>query len=84
MMRVLVGVLACSRADGRQSWACKQVATQLANRSLVTAAFDVLATPDDCGESGFSSYDGVACFRNVPLGTAAGQCTTPITAGTIN
>ena len=28
--------------------------------------------------------DGGACFRNVPLGTAAGQCTTPITAGTIN
>ena len=30
------------------------------------------------------AVDGVACFRNVPLGTAAGQCTTPITAGTIN
>ena len=30
------------------------------------------------------AVDGVACFRNVPLGTAAGQCTTPVTAGTIN
>jgi len=30
------------------------------------------------------AVDGVACYRNVPLGTAAGQCTTPVTAGTIN
>jgi len=30
------------------------------------------------------AVDGVACYRNVPLSTAAGQCTTPVPAGTIN
>ena len=30
------------------------------------------------------AVDGVACYRNVPLGTAAGQCTTPVAVGTIN
>ena len=30
------------------------------------------------------AVDGVACFRGVPLGTVAGQCTTPVAVGTIN
>ena len=57
-----LATLASTAADGgKQSWACKLVATQLANHSLVTAAFDVRGTAD-CG-GGFSSFDGAACFR---------------------